>query len=855
MDYSENQYAGLEPSDAYFDVNDILDGADFDAPDITAELFSFPDPTEPPAVEPPAVEAPVTEPSHTSLLDIQDFILPPELSEPAYEPVQVPPPAFINPMELTIHKDITGVSFHQLQQRGNGMNYAAYNDSSANLYPPMLSLPVPIPPAPKPNPYPLPQPMNGDAKLAPVDRRKSVSDSRRSSDMSGYSNASNSLGQSTRRSSINRPPSPYILRLEPPLKRPDKGPNGMPLKSGRIPRVTRKNQLKPDAREWYGPSPPQPDNWGPEDRNGRPLFKYTVYGELERGKAYTARELRWYFYGPNPHRGEEFALPNRLPGVPEVRGKLRQGLTLWIGWVSPQSNERYPFGSQSHKCRFADCADSNRTIRTGLPHIIFDERMNEDGDAIDVFHNAGYAHLYCFERHFDLVDAMIRLDVRPDERSFKREDANLSKLSRQFPEIRNEIDDWWREEYPKWLRGRETGHRRRRDHEFSLNYRLVCHATENGTEARAKMRDSRGGADISKHKGDLMVWRFLRECKQYGLVDEHGDPIPDAEAQLSFLQDCKHYGLLDEYDEPVPDARVRLRELKAKGRTKKAAVRKAQRTKPIKIPSRQPPSAPPGFYYPQPDAYAAGYGAEFYSMPDALLRSAPLVAQPLSPYFPMPMPMPQPLVQPYDMDYPMAMVQDLNRPTPSPTSFYTQQVNVEPVTTNPPRKRDRDEALAEDQNLDFPHNNTQTETEESPSKKQRQESPTVPDAGPEIHEIHDEQHIEVGSSFEEPFLEPEVLSAIFSPPDFNEIPEFGLDEKDVFDIIDNEMCIGESSPDDDNNNIDTTGDPEEKGSAEQEQEQEQEQQSLPIPDILDDLELREGEDLFGDIPNEEDSAG
>ncbi|KAI1094410.1 hypothetical protein F5B19DRAFT_490527 [Rostrohypoxylon terebratum] len=332
----------------------------------------------------------------------------------------------------------------------------------------------------------------------------------------------------------SRRPSPDIVYHKPPLKRPEKGPNGESYKNDRIPRVTRRNQPRPNPREWYGPPLPPPQPWGPIDSTGRPLFRYTDCGELERGKSYTPKELRWYAYGPK-NKEKKFDLPKPLPHVPEIRNKARQGLTIWIGWVASQSNERYPYGSQSQRCRFADCPDPNHTIRAGFPRVIFDERTNVDGDAIDPFYNAGYAHLYCFERHFDLIQAFMHLDVRADERDFKREE-NLGKLSRLYPEIANELDIWWGEQYPKY---QQYGKRRDRSYEQTLSYRLITHTLSHSSEGRVKMRESRGGADMSKHKGDLLKLLFLKDCMAAGLVDENGDPEPGAREKLAELKGSK----------------------------------------------------------------------------------------------------------------------------------------------------------------------------------------------------------------------------------------------------------------------------------------------------------------------------
>ncbi|KAI1798608.1 hypothetical protein F4811DRAFT_566308 [Daldinia bambusicola] len=464
---------------------------------------------------------------------------------------------------------------------------------------------------------------------------------------------------SLRRSKI---PSPILIHHEPPLRRPACGPDGVSLRSGQIPRVTRKKDPKPNPREWYGSPPSPPQSWGPKDKNGRLLFKYTECGELERGKMYTEREMRRYLFGPK--KDDTFPPPTRLVGVPEVQDRIRQGLTLWIGWVAPQSNDRYPFATQSQKCRFADCEDSQNTIRTGFPRIILDERMNDDGEAIDPYHNAGYLHLYCFEKHFDLIDALIHLDVRPDERNFKHED-NLFKLTRQFSEMRAVVDLWWHDEYPKFVEARSRG--KRRDHssyKTSLSARLVAYALENSSDARLKLREERGGANLSKHKGDLAKQKFLRQCRSFGLLDENDDPIPGAHEQLP--------------------------ELISKKRQAKKLARNAGRR------DVSPPLESP--FTPVSMEFKSDSEAQQQSTPDINPDDHQRPALPSRQTSPVEHRFPIHQGPPYSCESPTTVNHNQSTP-PSPTN---QQPSFNP-TESTAHKRDRDEVLAEDQDLDIPY--------------------------------------------------------------------------------------------------------------------------------------------------------
>ncbi|KAI2785428.1 hypothetical protein F4815DRAFT_490541 [Daldinia loculata] len=473
----------------------------------------------------------------------------------------------------------------------------------------------------------------------------------------------------------SRIPSPVLIHHEPPLKRPAKGPNGLSLRSGQIPRVTRKKDPKPDPREWYGSPPSPPESWGPKDKNGRPLFKYTECGELERGKTYSEHELRRYLYGPK--NDDLFSQPSRLHGVPEVEDRIRQGLTLWIGWVAPQSNDRYPYGTQSQKCRFAGCEDTQNTIRTGFPRIIFDERMNDDGEVIDPYHNAGYMHLYCFEQHFDLVDAMIHLDVRPDERNFKHED-NIFKLTRHFSDMRTVVDLWWYDEYPKFVEARSRGKRRdHRNYKNSLSYRLILHALDNSTDARLKLREERGGANMAKHKGDIKKQKFLRECRNFGLLDDN--------------------------DNPVPGADVRLPELMLEKRLAKKLARTGGR-KDTPAPAEDLPSPASTTYQSTAEYQQDATNSTPCSIHSSIDFYTPVLGSG-SPYAYL---SPKPI---------------------SPPPYHQQPISS-PVTSSPigntARKRDRDEVLMEDRNIGIPYDPIRDGPNKRPRTSPSPAPPTTP---------------------------------------------------------------------------------------------------------------------------------
>ncbi|KAI8951717.1 hypothetical protein F4801DRAFT_280055 [Xylaria longipes] len=337
-------------------------------------------------------------------------------------------------------------------------------------------------------------------------------------------------------------PSAGTKTTSPPLKRPAKNHNGEALLNDRIPRKThqKRGPQVVEPERYYGPSPPRPRDWGPRDHRGKYLFTYTEKGELAAGLFLTAREMRLYLLGPSSQDNQlNFEGPYRLPGVKLRTKKKRQGLTLWVGWPAAMSNARYPRGGESTKCRFKNCPYKQRTIALGDPWVILDERQNSEGEVIDPFHNAGYVHLFCLESNFDIVDLWQCLDIRPDYRSFKRESHPYFCLAYKLPSIDAVIKEWWFAAFRNWELARCHGMKRVRTHESSLAQALVNHKLENEPKTQLKNRLKRGGADISKHRGDPEMKKRLVAFRKHGLLDDNGWPVPNADKLLDEMENSK----------------------------------------------------------------------------------------------------------------------------------------------------------------------------------------------------------------------------------------------------------------------------------------------------------------------------
>ncbi|KAI1422039.1 hypothetical protein F5Y12DRAFT_656822 [Xylaria sp. FL1777] len=331
------------------------------------------------------------------------------------------------------------------------------------------------------------------------------------------------------------PPSAGTVTTTPLPKRPAKNHHGEALLNDKIPRKTHGRKAHPDVEpeRYYGPSPPKPISWGPRDDKGRHLFTYTEKGELAPGTFFTAQQMRQYLMGPCYK--DNFEPPPRLPGVKTCRKKVRQGLTLWIGWPAAMANSRYPRGGESTKCRFKNCQYA-RTIALGEPWVILDERQNVNGEMIDPFHNAGYVHLFCLEHHFDLIDLWHLIDVRIDCRAFKRESHPYFSLEHKLPGIDAEFRAWWIATYEIWWQFKRRGLKRMRDHDTSLAQCLINFKLDHEPKSQVKNREKRGGVDISKHRGNPELKKKLRAYQKYGLLDEMGFPVADAAAQLEVIE-------------------------------------------------------------------------------------------------------------------------------------------------------------------------------------------------------------------------------------------------------------------------------------------------------------------------------
>lgn len=136
-------------------------------------------------------------------------------------------------------------------------------------------------------------------------------------------------------------------------------------------------------------------------------FRYTIDGELERGKLYSVAQIEQYLY--------QHPLHNTADGY----DRKKSGLIVWIQKNPADSARRYPT-SQSSRCRFANCFAINNTINQGQYRVTFDEQSHQERNH-DPHHNAGYVHLYCLEKHLDFPTLCANLNVRAENRNLPSE--------------------------------------------------------------------------------------------------------------------------------------------------------------------------------------------------------------------------------------------------------------------------------------------------------------------------------------------------------------------------------------------------------------------------------------------------
>ncbi|KAK0666885.1 hypothetical protein QBC41DRAFT_397222 [Cercophora samala] len=254
--------------------------------------------------------------------------------------------------------------------------------------------------------------------------------------------------------------------------------------------------------------PPAVQAWGPLLKNTKVpehTFEYCKsFVELAPPSRFTQDELIMFM------KGSGCANPQRK-------------LTLWIQNSPSQVNSRYAMGSSSSKCRYRHCP-GKFTIWKGFLRIAFDEFSDKTGISLDPFHNAGYMHLHCFEKMFDLA-YLIHYGaiqhgfvIKPDERTFPMESRNPMSLVRDHHEMIGAYHEWLRQNQARCemlfmgQNGLYDGFHipSPPTHQRTLGYKLtMCHLSCEVSH-REINRETRGGANIGVHKGNLEHFMHIK---------------------------------------------------------------------------------------------------------------------------------------------------------------------------------------------------------------------------------------------------------------------------------------------------------------------------------------------------------
>ncbi|TEA14219.1 hypothetical protein C8034_v003669 [Colletotrichum sidae] len=309
--------------------------------------------------------------------------------------------------------------------------------------------------------------------------------------------------------------------------------NGKVIK--RIPRPAKAKDV--DANEWY--SRPEPlAAWGGSDPENDPLFRYNGFGEWLPRRNYARDEILYYF---------------------TERRRLNLPLTLWVQ-NSPHGCVNRVQDGGTLKCRWNGCPSQNGTILKGFWRVCFDERPETSGATHNPFHNAGYMHLWCMDKCFDLIEIAQAFDMRPDTRHFEKEEKNPMAMTRDHDDLMMEYELWretQQKAYEEWRTLCETNkmlglptENRVVERDQKLWFILTTKHLALETVVRQTMRDSRNGLSMDKHKGDV-AWYARKVVER----KKHTRAQKDAGSRaLAKLVDCE--GVSDDDEEAVIECQL-----------------------------------------------------------------------------------------------------------------------------------------------------------------------------------------------------------------------------------------------------------------------------------------------------------
>ena len=275
-------------------------------------------------------------------------------------------------------------------------------------------------------------------------------------------------------------PIPPAYLNHPPAAKPEEEENKMPVSL-----VHQRGKAMIKAKEVYKPLGGKPSSWGPDLYPA--LFSYTEQGEWEGSLRLTATDTRWY--------------------ITNARRVGQRPLKIWIQHLPAQRNYRYPYDFSS-KCRWDECPAKKGTILKGFYRVAFDECPHTSGRITDPFHNAGYMHLHCFEKMFDVYELIHCGLAALDNRVFPLEDRNPMAIMNGQPSMSKAFKDWFYVQDAAYRQFREMKSRGEVERRFIPREQKLWHVLTKAyvsmeSMARMRMRNERQGNSLDKHGGDL----------------------------------------------------------------------------------------------------------------------------------------------------------------------------------------------------------------------------------------------------------------------------------------------------------------------------------------------------------------
>ena len=238
------------------------------------------------------------------------------------------------------------------------------------------------------------------------------------------------------------------------------------------------------------------------------IFKYTKDGELDPSRLFSAEEISRFLFTHPLHQGH--------------RNLKNSPLKLRVHRTPASSAKRFPNGLF---CRFKDCPMG--TIGQGQKLVVVDELSVHHPDH-DLFLNAFYVHLWCFEKFCNFPEICAHFDVTAKGREARKEQRKANRFLLSCEEARV-VEDFvarcatdgrgaWVAHCPNQRTiGCSHYEPQSPPYKGTLCHQLNVTKLHYGGQGRINLRKDREekagyqGANITRHLGDLSKEVQLRE--------------------------------------------------------------------------------------------------------------------------------------------------------------------------------------------------------------------------------------------------------------------------------------------------------------------------------------------------------